>query len=149
MRSVNSGTSCICAGVPIEASPYGLTRHTCTTSVALGKQVLNFDREVRQDAGDAARSDPIGGHLGEVSVRPSDNHVVSNGGLVENHVPLNVVALNSVFYAKRRASGRHPYASFQGTREHFDVQPLQNPCLVGRLHALDVAVSQGRGEGVP
>ncbi len=29
-----------------------------------GKQVLNLDSEVRQDAGDTAKSDPIGGHLG-------------------------------------------------------------------------------------
>ncbi len=60
-----------------------------------GKQVLNLDREVRQDARDAARSDPIGGHLGAGNVRPSDKDVVSNGRLVGDHMRLSVVTLNS------------------------------------------------------
>ncbi len=56
-----------------------------------GKQGLNLHSEVRQDAGDTARSDPIGAR----SVRPSDNDVVSNGRLVGDHMRLSVVTLNS------------------------------------------------------
>ncbi len=62
-----------------------------------GKQVLNLDSEVRQDARDAARSDLIGGHLGARSVRPSYNDAVSNGRLVGDHMRLSVVTPNSRF----------------------------------------------------
>ncbi len=64
---------------------------------SVGKQVLNFDREVRQDARDAMRSDSITRHLGAGSMRTSDDDVVSNGRLVRNHMRLSVVALNGVF----------------------------------------------------
>ncbi len=62
-----------------------------------GKQVLKLDSAVRQDAGDAARSDPIGGHLGAGSVRPRGNIVVSYGRRKRGHMRLSFVSLNSGF----------------------------------------------------
>ncbi len=60
-------------------------------SIRAGKQVLNLDSEVRQDAGDAARSEPIGGHLGGGSGVPERQRVVSNGRLVRDHMRLSAV----------------------------------------------------------
>ncbi len=62
---------------------------------------------------------------------------------------LSVVALNSVFMR----SGERPVDILTHLLQRFeklaDVQPLQDPFLVGRLHVLNFAVSQGHSERVP
>ncbi len=82
----------------------------------------------------------------------SDNDVVSSGRLVWNHMHLSVVALNGHFTS---SGERHVdiLVDLVQRLEKLDVQLLQDPCLVGRLHVWMLqsvrATVRGFPEGMP